>query len=61
MFNTESDTAQLLEHGTNKIPLVKIGGPYKICISFVGFNNIFKRNSFLNIGHILHLDFTPVN
>ena len=45
------------ENGVFNLPNLKIGGPYTITVSFVGFNKVTEENVFLNIGQTLNLDF----
>lgn len=45
------------ENGVFNLPNLKIGGPYTITVSFVGFNKLTEENVFLNIGQTLNLDF----
>ena len=44
------------ENGVFNIPNVKIGGPYSIKVSFIGYNNYIQEDIFLNIGQTLIFD-----
>lgn len=45
-------------NGQFNIPNMKIGGPYTVTVSFVGFSKETKDDIFLNLGQQLRLDFT---
>ncbi|MDP2088372.1 MAG: carboxypeptidase regulatory-like domain-containing protein [Flavobacteriaceae bacterium] len=47
-----------LDNGRYNIPNLRVGGPYKITISFVGFETQTMDNVFLNVGDKLKLNFT---
>lgn len=44
--------------GQFNIPNMKIGGPYTVIVSFVGYTKDERRDIFLNLGQQLRLDFT---
>ncbi|MFZ1291397.1 MAG: carboxypeptidase regulatory-like domain-containing protein [Melioribacteraceae bacterium] len=44
------------ENGIFNLPNLKIGGPYSISVSYVGFNTKNESNIYLNIGQTLKLD-----
>lgn len=47
-----------LDNGRYNIPNLRVGGPYKITISFVGYEPQTMENVFLNVGDKLRLNFT---
>lgn len=49
------------DNGVFNLPNMKIGGPYTITVSFVGFNKLTNENVFLNIGQTLSLNFELTN
>lgn len=49
------------ESGVFNLPNLKIGGPYTITVSFIGFNKITKSDVYLSIGQVLKLNFELVN
>ncbi len=49
--------ASTRESGVFILPSLKIGGPYTVTVSFIGFNTITKSGIYLNIGQVLKLDF----
>jgi hypothetical protein len=44
--------------GLFNLPNLRIGGPYKVTVSFVGYNPQTKEELFLNLGQNLRLEFT---
>lgn len=44
--------------GTYNIPNMRIGGPYTVTVSFVGFQSQIEENVFLNLGQNLQMNFT---
>ena len=44
--------------GQFNIPNMKIGGPYTVTVSFVGYSKDERKDIFLNLGQQLRLDFT---
>ncbi len=49
------------ENGVFNLPNLKIGGPYTITASFIGFNTYSEANIFLNIGQTLKFDIELVD
>ncbi|MCW8850366.1 MAG: carboxypeptidase-like regulatory domain-containing protein, partial [Melioribacteraceae bacterium] len=49
------------ENGVFNLPNLKIGGPYSITVSYIGFNNYKEEGIFLNIGQTLKLDIELVS
>ncbi len=49
------------ESGAYNLPNLKIGGPYKITVSYVGFEPQTKENIYLSLGEKLRLDFNLRN
>lgn len=45
------------EQGLYTIPAVRVGGPYKVTVSFVGFNEQAKDNIFANLGTAANVNF----
>ncbi len=43
--------------GLYNLPNLKIGGPYTVTVSYVGYNKAVKKNVFLALGQKLRLDF----
>lgn len=50
--------ASTTNEGLFYLPNLKVGGPYTITVSFVGFNPQTKENIFLSLGQNVRLDFT---
>lgn len=49
------------ENGVFNLPNLKIGGPYSITVSFVGYNDRKEEGFYLNIGQTLKFDFELVS
>jgi len=45
------------EQGLYTIPAVRVGGPYKVTVSFVGFNEQSQENIFANLGTAANVNF----
>jgi len=45
------------ENGVFNLPNLKIGGPYSITVSFIGYNDLKEEGFYLNIGQKLKFDF----
>ncbi len=45
------------ESGAYNLPNLKVGGPYKITVSYVGFDPQIKENVYVNLGQKLRVDF----
>ena len=50
--------ASTRSNGQFNIPNMKIGGPYTVTVSFVGYTKDERKDIFLNLGQQLRLDFT---
>jgi len=48
--------ASTRESGVFNLPNLKIGGPYTVTVSFIGYNTITESGIFLNIGQTLKFD-----
>ncbi|HEX9653096.1 MAG TPA: carboxypeptidase regulatory-like domain-containing protein, partial [bacterium] len=46
--------------GVFNIPNMKIGGPYSVTVTFIGYKTLKEENIFLNLGQNLRLDFRLV-
>ena len=44
--------------GNFNIPNMRVGGPYRVTVSFIGFDEQVQENVFLSLGQNLRLDFT---
>ena len=49
------------ESGRYTIPAVRVGGPYKVTVTYVGYSEQARENIFANLGTAANVNFTMQN